>query len=107
MKTPIVANLGFKVDDSWLAAIHLMGLPEQYEPMIMGLEASGTALTAHAVKANIFQTESRSSRQQHGQQDEQEEVSNLQEIARMRSFATAARSRDISQRSIRMPRSRR
>lgn len=43
------------MDDSWLAAILLMGLPEQYEPMIMGLEASGTALTVDAVKAKILQ----------------------------------------------------
>ncbi|XP_055605520.1 uncharacterized protein LOC129753699 [Uranotaenia lowii] len=48
-------NVGFDVNDSWLAAILLMGLPEQYEPMIMGLEASGTALTSDAVKAKILQ----------------------------------------------------
>lgn len=50
-----LATIGFKVDDSWLAAILLMGLPDQYEPMIMGLEASGVALTADAVKAKILQ----------------------------------------------------
>lgn len=41
-----LAGIGFKVGDSWLAALLLIGLPEYYEPMIMGLEASGTALTS-------------------------------------------------------------
>lgn len=50
-----LAAIGFKVDDSWLAGILLMGLPEHYEPMIMGLEASGKAMSADAVKAKILQ----------------------------------------------------
>lgn len=40
-----LASVGFKMNDSWLTAILLMGLPEQYELMFMGLEASGRALT--------------------------------------------------------------
>lgn len=48
-----LASIGFQVDDSWLAALLLMGLPDHYEPMIMGLEASGAALTSDAVKAKI------------------------------------------------------
>lgn len=35
-----LAAIGFNVDVSWLAEIVLMGLPEHYEPMIMGLDAS-------------------------------------------------------------------
>lgn len=50
-----LAAIGFKVDDSWLAGILLMGLPEHYEPMIMGLEASGKAMSADAVKSKILQ----------------------------------------------------
>lgn len=50
-----LVGIGFRVDDTWLAALLLMGLPENYEPMIMGLEASGTALTSDAVKAKILQ----------------------------------------------------
>lgn len=50
-----LTEVGFKVDDMWLASLLLMGLPETYEPMIMGLEASGTKITADAVKAKILQ----------------------------------------------------
>lgn len=50
-----LSEVGFKVDDTWLASLLLMGLPEMYEPMIMGLEASGTRITADAVKAKILQ----------------------------------------------------
>lgn len=32
-----------------------MGLPKQYEPMIMGLDASGIKLTADMVKSKILQ----------------------------------------------------
>ncbi|XP_065091273.1 uncharacterized protein LOC135712243 [Ochlerotatus camptorhynchus] len=50
-----LTEVGFAVDDTWLACLLLMGLPESYEPMIMGLEASGTRITADAVKAKILQ----------------------------------------------------
>lgn len=30
-----LAEVGFKVDDTWLASLLLMGLPENYEPMIL------------------------------------------------------------------------
>lgn len=50
-----LAGIGFKVDDSRLAALLLMGLPEHYEPMTIGLKVSGTALTSDAVKAKILQ----------------------------------------------------
>lgn len=50
-----LSEAGFKVDDEWLASLLLMGLPEAYEPMIMGLEASGRRITADAVKAKILQ----------------------------------------------------
>lgn len=33
-----LAEVGFKVDDTWLASLLLMGLSENYELMIMGLE---------------------------------------------------------------------
>lgn len=47
--------IGFKVDDDWLVALLFMGLPSYYEPMVMGLEASGAALTLDSVKAKILQ----------------------------------------------------
>lgn len=48
-------EVGFKVDDTWLTSLLLVGLPEMYKPMIMGLEASGTQIAADAVKANFLQ----------------------------------------------------
>ncbi|XP_055543383.1 uncharacterized protein LOC129728931 [Wyeomyia smithii] len=43
------------VDDTWLASLLLMGLPDMYEPMIVGLEASVIKINADAVKAKILQ----------------------------------------------------
>lgn len=48
-------QINFKVDDDWLASILLMGLPESYGPMLMGLEASGAKLTADLIKTKILQ----------------------------------------------------
>lgn len=50
-----LSTIGFKVDDSWLVALLLMGLPDYYEPMIMRLEAAGAKLSSDAVKAKILQ----------------------------------------------------
>lgn len=48
-------NAGFEVDDEWLAALLLKGLPDKYEPMVMALEASGVKITTEMVKAKILQ----------------------------------------------------
>lgn len=48
-------EIGFVLDDEWLSLILLMGLPKQYEPMIMGLDASGIKLTADMLKSKILQ----------------------------------------------------
>lgn len=50
-----LSEIGFEVNDQWLASILLKGLPEYYNPMIMGMEASGIELTADLVKAKILQ----------------------------------------------------
>lgn len=50
-----LAEINFAVSDEWLASILLMGLPKFYAPMVMGLEASGQALRADAVKSKILQ----------------------------------------------------
>lgn len=57
-----LSEAGFKVDDEWLTSLLLMGLPEMYELMIMGLEAAGRKITADAVKAKILQDVKVSSR---------------------------------------------
>lgn len=38
-----------------IGALLLAGLPEQYRPMIMGLESSGTAITGETIKAKLLQ----------------------------------------------------
>lgn len=43
--------IGCKVDGDWLVALLFMGLPSNYEPTIMSLEASGAALIPDSVKA--------------------------------------------------------
>lgn len=49
-----LAAFGFNVDVSWLAEIVLMGLPEHYESMIIGLEVSGWTMSADAVKSKTL-----------------------------------------------------
>lgn len=50
-----LSEIGFEVNDQWLASLLLKGLPEYYNPMIMGLQASGINLTADVVKTKIIQ----------------------------------------------------
>jgi len=48
-------GIGFKVDEEWIGSLLLAGLPEEYKPMIMGLESSGTPITGDAVKTKLLQ----------------------------------------------------
>lgn len=48
-------NIGFHVDDEWLGTLMLAGLPEHYEPMIMGLESSGIKITTDKIKTKLLQ----------------------------------------------------
>lgn len=50
-----LSEIGFEVNDQWLASLLLKGLPAYYNPMIMGLQASGMELTADLVKTKILQ----------------------------------------------------
>lgn len=43
------------LDDEFLGAIMLQGLPEEYEPMIMALESSGQKVTSDFVKTKLLQ----------------------------------------------------
>lgn len=52
---PITYKLSLKVDDTLLAILLLMGLPETYESVIIRLEMSGARMTADAIKATILQ----------------------------------------------------
>lgn len=48
-------NIGFDVNDEWLGTLMLAGLPEEYKPMIMGLESSGIKISADSVKSKLIQ----------------------------------------------------
>ncbi|XP_061380936.1 uncharacterized protein LOC133319700 [Danaus plexippus] len=48
-------NIGFIVNNEWLGTLLLAGLPDVYQPMIMGLESSGLAITADLVKTKLLQ----------------------------------------------------
>ena len=48
-------GIGLKVSDEWIGCILLAGLPDEYKPMIMGLENSGLKISADMVKTKILQ----------------------------------------------------
>lgn len=50
-------GLDFKVSDEWVGTFLLAGLPDDYRPMIMGLESSGTPITADSIKTKLLQSE--------------------------------------------------
>ncbi|XP_047985264.1 uncharacterized protein LOC125225549 [Leguminivora glycinivorella] len=50
-----LANMKKQVDDEFLGALMLKGLPAEYEPMIMALEHSGVTITADLVKTKLLQ----------------------------------------------------
>ncbi|KAG6442871.1 hypothetical protein O3G_MSEX002584 [Manduca sexta] len=47
--------IGFSVDDEWLGTLMLAGLPEEYKPMIMGIESSGIKISADLIKTKLLQ----------------------------------------------------
>ncbi|XP_047991665.1 uncharacterized protein LOC125230527 isoform X2 [Leguminivora glycinivorella] len=48
-------NIDFKVEDEWLGTLMLAGLPDNYKPMIMGLESSGVKISSDFVKTKLLQ----------------------------------------------------
>lgn len=50
-----LSTMGFKLGEEWIEALLLAGLPEEYRPMIMGLESSGIGVTGDAIKAKLLQ----------------------------------------------------
>ena len=48
-------QIGFKVNDEWVGTLLLAGLPDEYRPMIMGLESSGVPITGDSIKVNLLQ----------------------------------------------------
>lgn len=49
-----LSSLKFTVSQEWLGVILLAGLPEQYKPMVMALENSGTPITGDAIKVKLL-----------------------------------------------------
>lgn len=48
-------GLKFEVADDWIGTLLLAGLPEQYAPMIMGIESSGVKITGDSIKTMLLQ----------------------------------------------------
>lgn len=48
-------ELDFDVNEEMVGALLLSGLPEEYKPMIMGLESSGTPIIGDALKVKLMQ----------------------------------------------------
>lgn len=48
-------GVGLNVPDEWIGTLLLAGLPDEYRPMIMGLESSGTPITSDAIKTKLLQ----------------------------------------------------
>lgn len=50
-----LASIGLKMDDMWVGTFLLAGLPERYDPMIMGIESSGIKITGESIKLKLLQ----------------------------------------------------
>lgn len=48
-------NIGFDVGDEWLGTLMLAGLPDNYKPMIMGLESSSIIISSDFIKTKLLQ----------------------------------------------------
>lgn len=48
-------GVGLRVPDEWIGTLLLAGLPDEYCPMIMGLENSGVAITADSIRTKLLQ----------------------------------------------------
>lgn len=48
-------SIGMAVSDEWIGTLLLAGLPEEYKPMIMGIESSGVLITADSIKTKLLQ----------------------------------------------------
>lgn len=48
-------NIGFEVGDEWLGTLMLAGLPDNYKPMIMGLESPSIKISSDFVRTKLLQ----------------------------------------------------
>lgn len=47
-------GIGFDINDEWIGSLLLAGLPEKYEPMIMGIEHSGDEISSDRIKSKLL-----------------------------------------------------
>jgi gag-polypeptide of LTR copia-type/Zinc knuckle len=52
-----LTGIGFKMTDDWIASIILAGLNDDYKPFIMGLEASGSAITPDQIITKLLDSQ--------------------------------------------------
>lgn len=50
-----VKRVGFKIDEEIIGSLMLGGLPDEYTPMVMGIENSGKKITVDSVKTILLQ----------------------------------------------------
>lgn len=48
-------GIGLKISEEWIGTLLLAGLPEEYSPMIMGIESSGVSITGDSIKTKLLQ----------------------------------------------------
>ncbi|KAJ8893170.1 hypothetical protein PR048_005753 [Dryococelus australis] len=48
-------EIEFEVKYEWIGKLLLAGLPNEYRPMIIGIESSGTKITVDAIKVKLLQ----------------------------------------------------
>nr|QHA33696.1 Gag-Pol polyprotein [Atrato Retro-like virus] len=48
-------GIGFPLTDKWIGMLLLAGLPDEYRPMVMGLENSGLEITGDFIKTKLLQ----------------------------------------------------
>lgn len=48
-------EIGFTVSEEWTGTLLLAGLPDEYKPMIMGIESSGVKITGDSIKMKLLQ----------------------------------------------------
>lgn len=48
-------EIGFTIPERFVGVLLLAGLPERYQPMVMALKNSGTAITGDSIKTILLQ----------------------------------------------------
>lgn len=49
-----LTGIGFDIDDEWIGAILLAGLTDNYQPLILGIESSGTNISGDMIISKLL-----------------------------------------------------